>query len=107
MGLWRTKNGHRIYIKDDDEREGTLLDALMEEYGFCNLPTIKTTNKEYGLVYESANNDKYHNHKNNRFIRTECMNGYAYIVENHGYNVYRIIAKRKIKWPSEKNYTKS
>ena len=97
MGIWRTKSGRKIWIEDDEEREETLSDALMNKYAFSNLPTIKTTSKEYRLVYEAVNNFKYHDHKNDRFIKAECMNGYSYIVENHGYNNYRVIAKKETK----------
>lgn len=107
MSIWRMKNGRRVCIEDDDEREETIIDALMEWYSLSSLPTIKTTKKEYGLIHSSINNDKYHINRDKKYIITVVENGYAYIVENHGYNEHRVIAKRKIKWQKEKNYIKN
>ena len=55
MSIWRMKNGRRVCIEDDDEREETIIDALMERYSLSSLPTIKTTKKRIwpnSLIYK-------------------------------------------------------
>ncbi len=96
MGVWRTKNGGHFYIEDEDDvQELTLDEALMERYSYTDVKTLKLSKKEYGSVYHSINNNYYSKHAKSKII-TEYVGNYVYTAENHGYNSYRIIRKKKI-----------
>ena len=70
------------------------------------LPTLKVPKKEYGIVYHAINDYYFSRHYGNKIIH-EFVDGYVYTAENNGYNDYRIVRKREIKWQTESYYMKN
>ncbi len=69
----------------------------MQKISKFNVPTTRLNSKEYAIMLKAFNETYYSKNKSKSVCFVYTNIGYAYIVENMGYNTPRVLARKRIK----------